>query len=83
MLRGVLVLQVVHEDITLAFHVSLVQVGEGFQTLGCDDRVPVLGGVDQTHVREPPGVVAQRAILARVLQVICGDHVTSATLRVC
>lgn len=82
MLRWVLVLQVVHEGVPFAFHVGLVEVGEGLQALGGDDRVPMLGGVDQSHVGEAPGVVSQRAILARVLQVIRGDHVTSGTLRV-
>lgn len=82
MLGRVLVLQVVHEGVPLAFHVSLVQVGEGFQALGGDDRVPVLRSVDQPHVGEAPRAVSQRAIFTRVLQVIGGDHVTSATLRV-
>lgn len=82
MLGWVLVLQVVHESVPLAFHVGLVQVGESLQALGGDDRVPVLRGVDQPHVGEAARAVSQRAIFTRVLQVIGGDHVTSATLRV-
>lgn len=82
MLGRVLVLQVVHKSVPLAFHVSLVQIGEGLQALGGDDRVPVLRGVDQPHVGEAACAVSQRAIFTRVLQVIGRDHVTSATLRV-
>lgn len=76
----VLALQVVHEGVPLALHVGLVQVGQGLQALGGRDGVPVLRRVHQAHVGEAARRVAQRPVLARVLQVICGDHVIATAL---
>lgn len=76
----VLALQVIHEGIPLAFHVSLVQVGQGLQALGRADSVTVLRRVHQAHIGEAPGAVPQRPVLPWILQVICGDHVTATTL---
>lgn len=76
----VLALQVIHEGVPLAFHVSLVQVGQGLQALGGADGVAVLRRVHQAHIGEAPGAVPQRPVLPWILQVICGDHVTATTL---
>lgn len=76
----VLALQVIHECIPLAFHVGLVQVGEGLQALGGADGVAVLRRVHQAHIGEPPGAVTQRPVLPWIFQIICGDHVSATTL---
>lgn len=76
----VLALQVVHEGVPLAFHVDLVQVGQGLQALGGAHGVAVLRCVHQAHVGEAPSAVAQSPVLSRILQVICRDHVTATTL---
>ncbi len=76
----VLALQVIHEGVPLALHVSLVQVGEGLQALGGADGVAVLRRVHQAHIGEAASAVSQRPVLPWILQVICGDHVTATTL---
>lgn len=76
----ILALQVIHEGVPLAFHVSLMQVGQGLQALGGADGVAVLRCMHQAHIGEAPGAVPQRPVLPRILQVICGDHVTATTL---
>lgn len=76
----VLALQVVHKGVPLALHVSLVEVGQGLQALGGADGVAVLRSVHQAHIGEASSAVPQRPVLAWILQVICGDHVTATTL---
>lgn len=76
----ILALQVIHEGVPLAFHVSLVQVGQRLQALGGADGVAVLGRMHQAHIGEAASAVPQRPVLPRILQVICGDHVTATTL---
>lgn len=78
----VLALQVIHKRVPLAFHVSLVEVGEGLQALGSADSVAVFRSVHQAHIGEAPGAVPQRPVLPWILQVICGDHVTATALRI-
>lgn len=76
----VLALQVIHEGVPLAFHVSLVQVGQGLQALGRADGVAVLRRVHQAHIGKASSAVPQRPVLPWIFQVICRDHVTATTL---
>lgn len=76
----ILALQVIHKGVPLAFHVGLVEVGEGLQALGRADSVAVLRSVHQAHIGEAPSAVPQRPVLPWIFQVICGDHVTATTL---
>lgn len=82
MLRRILVLQVVHEGVAFALQLGFVQVAERLQALGGHHRVPVLGRVHEAHVGEAARAIAQAPVLAWVLQVIRGDHVTATALRV-
>lgn len=76
----ILALQVIHKGISLALHVSLVEVGEGLQALGRADGVAVLRSVYQAHIGEAPSTVPQCPVLPWIFQVICRDHVTATTL---
>lgn len=66
----VLALQVIHEGVPLAFHVSFVQVGQGLQALRCTDCVPVLRRMHQTNIGEAPSIVPQRPVFPWIFQVI-------------
>lgn len=86
---GVLALQMVHERISLAVSIRLLEPAERLQALGSNHRVPPLRGVHQPHIGEAPAPAAPAAptpqgpVFPRVLGIVGRQHGGAAPLRIC